>query len=188
MCIDPTRPSATRVRARISGVTLAELLVALGVSALIATVLLILAMSTGRSLAEMLNYVDLDHANRLALDVMTRDIRQVRSVQNFSSNSMVFLDKDGQPLRYEYSSGDRALIRMKGGQKKVLLDNCDSMQFAIYQRTPMSNRFDLYTVTALTNAKVVRVTWNCSRKLFGRRINSEQAQAARIVIRNKEEL
>jgi len=169
-------------------VSLAELMVAIGVTSLIVVVMLVLAVSTGRSFVEMVNYVDLDHYNRVALDMMSRDMRQVLYLQTFSSNSMIFLDKDGQPLQYAYSPTDRTLIRSKGGEKKILLDNCDQMQFAIYQRTPKSNSFDLYPVMTVTNAKVVRLTWNCSRKLFGRKINTEQAQAARIVIRNKKEI
>jgi hypothetical protein len=186
MSINP--PSLAGRQSRASGVTLMELLMAIGVMSMLGVVILILAVSTGRSFAEMVNYVDLDHYNRVALDMMTRDIRQVQYLKSFSSNSMTFIDKDGQPLQYDYSSTAKAMVRIKGGQKKVLLDNCDQMQFAIFQRTPISNRFDLYPVTSVTNTKVVRVTWNCSRTLFGRRVNSEQAQAARIVIRNKKEL
>jgi hypothetical protein len=174
--------------ARNAGLSLMELLMAIAVMGLLGVVMLILAVSTGRSFAEMVNYVDLDHYNRVALDMMTRDLRQVQYLQSFGSNTMTFIDKDGTALQYEYSSASQALTRIKDGQRKVLLDNCDSMQFAIYQRSPMSNRFDLYPVTSVTNTKVVRMTWNCSRKLFGRRINSEQAQAARIVIRNKKEI
>jgi hypothetical protein len=165
-----------------------ELLMAMAVMSMLGVVILILAVSTGRSFAEMVNYVDLDHYNRVALDMMTRDLRQVQYLQNFGSNSLTFVDKDGLPLQYEYSSGGKALVRIKGAQRKVLLNNCDELQFAIYQRTPISNQFELYPVTSVTNAKVIRLTWNCSRTLFGRRVNSEQAQAARIVIRNKKEI
>lgn len=182
-----TSTRAARLSRR-SAVSLVEMLMAIAVTSLITVVLLILAVSTGRSFVEMVNYVDLDHYNRLALDIMTRDLRQVQYLQSFGSNSLVFLDKDGQPLQYAYSPADKTLVRSKAGDKKVLLDNCDTLQFAIYQRTPISNKFDLYPITAVTNCKVVRMTWSCSRSLFGKKVNTEQAQAARIVIRNKKEI
>ena len=87
-----------RTDSRASGFTLAEMLVAIGVSSLIVVTILILTVSTGRSFAEMVNYVDLDHYNRVALDMMTRDLRQARYLESFGSNSMRFVDKDGQPL------------------------------------------------------------------------------------------
>jgi hypothetical protein len=136
----------------------------------------------------MVNYVDLDHYNRVALDIMSRDVRQVRYLQSYTSNSLVFVDKDNQTLQYSYSPADRTFVRSKGGQKRLLLDNCDKFQIGLFQRTPISNKFDLYPVTAVTNAKLVRVTWTCSRTLFGRKVNTEQSQTARIVIRNKKEL
>jgi type II secretory pathway component PulJ len=180
--------SIRRPLSRVSGLTLAELMMAIAITSLIVVVALILAVSTGRSFVEMVNYVDLDHNNRMAMDIMTRDLRQVQGLQSFSSNSLVFFDKDGQSLQYTYSPAEQALIRLKGTEKVVVLENCDKMLFGVYQRTPKSNSFDLYPVTLTTNTKVIRVTWNCTRTLFGRKVNSEQAQCARIVIRNKKEL
>jgi Tfp pilus assembly protein PilW len=175
-------------RLRAAGMTLMELVVAMGVSALVTVMIIMLASSTGRSFAEMVNYVDLDHYNRVALDIMTRDLRQVKFLQSFHSNSVVFMDKDDLPLEYTYSSGQRTLTRLKNGDNRIILDNCDALEFSIFQRTPISNRFDLYAISAVDNCKVVRVSWNCSRMLFGRKLNTEQAQAARIVIRNKKEI
>lgn len=189
MFVDPaSRTTSTSHRARRWGITLAELMVAIGVTSLIVGVTLVLAVSTGRSFVEMVNYVDLDHNNRMTLDIMTRDLRQVRALESYTTNSLIFLDKDNQPLRYTYSPADQTLVRVKGGEKIVVLENCEKLEFALYQRTPMSNNFDLYPINQTTNTKVVRVTWNCTRKLFGRVVNAEQAQCARIVIRNKEEL
>ena len=175
-------------RAHCSGVTLVELVIAVGLSALAATALLILSVSTGRSLAEMVNYVDLDHYNRVALDSLTRELRQVRDINSFSVNSMTFTDKDGAPLSYVYLPAQRTLNRVKDGQSKPLLEQCDQLQFAIYQRTPIANSFDLITASKLPDCKVVTITWSCSRMIFGHKANTEQGQTAKIVIRNKNEL
>src|SRR5262245_12571540 len=97
-----TSTSQRRPRPR-RGFTLAELVIAVGMTAMITTALLILSASTGRSLAEMVNYVDLDHYNRVALDSLTRELRQVRYLTTYNSNSFTFSDKDGIDLTYTYS-------------------------------------------------------------------------------------
>lgn len=174
-------------RAWRAGVTLAEFLIALGITGIVMLVIVTLSVSTGRSLAEMFNYVDLDHSNRIAIDVMSRDLRQVRYLSSYSTNSISFVDKDDGTITYTYAPATRLFTRTKGAEVNTLLDNCDSLKFALYQRTPQSNNFNLYTISDITNCKVVSVTWSCSRKVLGIKANSEQAQAARIVIRNKKE-
>jgi hypothetical protein len=170
-----------------SGMTLMELVIGVLLTTLAATALLILSSNTGRCLAELTNYVDLDHYNRVALDTMTRDLRQVRYMTSFSSNAVTCVDKDGGQLSYVYSPVNRTLTQTKGGLSKQLLQQCDQFNFAIYQRTPVSNKYSLFSTTA-TNCKVISVTWSCSRTLFGRKVNKEQGQAARIVVRNKKEI
>src|SRR6185436_14357189 len=167
-----------------SGLSLVELVIGVGLTGIAATALLILSSSTGRSLAELANYVDLDHYNRVALDNLTRELRQVRYLNTYSSNSVTCTDKDGSQLSYVYSPIDRTLTRTKAGFSTRLLEQCDRLNFSIYQRTPQSNRYDLIGTSAITNCKVITVTWSCSRSMFGRKVNTEQGQTARIVIRN----
>src|SRR5712692_3398561 len=69
------------------------------------------------------------------------------------------------------------------GQAKVLLTQCDDLRFAIYQRTPLPGTYDQYPVAAVTNCKVVAVKWVCSRTILGAKVNSEDIQEAKIVIR-----
>ena len=157
-------------------------------TAMLTTALLILSSSTGRSLAEMVNYVDLDHYNRLALDNMTRELRQVRDLTSYSIISVTCTDKDGLDLNYTYSPVNRTLTRTKNGRATVLLEQCDRFNFAIYQRTPLAKKYDLIPASSLANCKVIAVSWSCSRTLFGRKVNTEQGQTAKIVVRNKKEL
>lgn len=183
-----TTDTSKRARAQRSGVTLTEYVIAAGLSGIVASALLILAVSTGRSIAEMMNYVDLDHANRVALDTMTREIRQVQTITSLSTNAVTFVDRNGATVAYKYSPTARTLTRTQGLQTKTLIEQCDSLKFACYQRTPVSNKYDLIPTSAVTNTKVITVTWNCSRRLFGVHSNTEQGQTAKIVIRNKKEL
>jgi len=172
-----------------AGVTLVELMIGVFLTALAATALLILSASTGRSLAEMTNYVDLDHYNRVALDKLTRELRQVRYLVSVANNkkSVTFSDKDGLDVTYTYSPPNKALLRIKSGQTTTLLKQCDSFDFQFFHRTPLSNNFALSS-TSITNCKVVSFSWQCSRSLLGRKVNTEQGQAARIVIRNKKQI
>jgi len=61
------------------------------------------------------------------------------------------------------------------------------MQFAMFQRSPLTNSYNLIPATDPTNCKVVSITWNCSRSILGMRANTEAAQAAKIVLRNKQQ-
>lgn len=169
--------------------TFTEVVISMGLAGIVASTMLVLSVSTGRSLVELFNYVDLDHENRIALDSLTRELRQVNYITAYATNAVSFVDKDGASLRYVYSPIDRRLQRLKAGEPdKTLISQCDQLQFAIFQRTPISNRTDLIPVTDLANCKVVSVTWSCSRKIFGLTKNTEQGQTAKVVIRNKKEI
>jgi len=190
MSVSPaSRTTSTdrRNRARQSALSVAEVVVALGLSGLVLIVLVTISLTTGRSLAEMFHYVDLDHYNRIALDIMTRDVRQVRYLSDYQTNSVSFVDQKSNTLTFAYSSTNRLLTRIQAGRTNTLLRDCDYLRFDIFQRTPQSNTYALYNASQLTNCKVVSVTWSCSRSLFGFKANTEQGQTARIVIRNKKE-
>jgi Tfp pilus assembly protein PilW len=176
----PGAPAGSR-----SGISLIEFMFVMVLTILFTTVIVSVSLTTGRSFAEIVNYVDLDRSNRTAMDNLSRDIRQTKFLCNFSSNRLDFMDKDGILVSYQYSPTNRALTKIKNGTTTLLLSDCDSMNFAMYQRSPLSNSYNLIPVTAVTNCKVVTVGWNCSRSLFGFRANTEPAQLTRIVIRNK---
>ncbi|MEY2407448.1 MAG: hypothetical protein QOF48_118 [Verrucomicrobiota bacterium] len=162
-------------------------MVALGLTAIVAIVLVTISLTTGRTLSEMFNYIDLDHYNRIALDTMSRDLRQVRYLSGYTTNSIRFVDQNSNSLSFAYSATNRLLVRVQGGVTNTLLRDCDFLEFGVFQRTPQSNSFELYASTDITNCKVVSVKWSCSRSLFGLKANTEQGQTARIVIRNKKE-
>ena len=169
-----------------SGITLIEFVFAMGLTSIFATALVAISVTTGRSFAEMVNYVELDQNNRTALDNLSKEMRQVSFLSSYDTNHLVFIDNDGQQLTYEYSPSGRCLTRTKNGATTLLLNGCDSMKFDLYQRSPDTNTYDLIAVTEATNCKVVTITWSCSRSLLRVRANTEPAQAAKIVLRNKQ--
>jgi prepilin-type N-terminal cleavage/methylation domain-containing protein len=172
---------------RARGFTLVELMVAMALAALLMMVVGTLALYSGRSFAALANYTDLDHASRNALDILTRDVRQTQKLSSFQTNELVFVDSDGQPLTYRYSAADGTFRRIKGGTSQLLLTECDYLKFSMYQRNPIGGEeYDVWwpALTADT-CKLIEVSWICSRQIFGKKVNTESVQTAKIVIRKQ---
>lgn len=177
--------STTSRRGRYAGFTLVETMVATGVASLMFVAIAAFTVYTARSFVALGNYADLDQASRNALDLMTRDIRESRALTDFSTNKLTLTAEDNLPLIYHYNPSASTLTRQKGNESTVLLEQCDYLKFNIYQRSP-SNNFTFYPVTGnrWDLAKLVDVSWICSRKILGAKVNTESVQTAKIVMRN----
>lgn len=170
-------------RLRSAGMTLAEMLVSMAVGGIVLAAVGRLSLFTARSFVAMGNYNDLDRASTFCLDTMTREIRKTRALTSYSTNQLVFTDQDTNTLSYTYNPSTRELTRTKAGTTTVLLKQCDYLYFEISQRNPSTN-FTFYPVTSYSEAKLVDVSWRCSRQIFGAKVNTESVQTAKIVIRN----
>src|SRR6185503_1118357 len=104
-----------------AGITLMEMLVGVGVSSLILLAVVSFSMYSGKSLAAMWNYVDLDQRSQIALDRITKEARQTTGLLDYRIDRLIFSDADGVALTYEYSPVDKTLKRIKGGSSEVLL-------------------------------------------------------------------
>jgi Tfp pilus assembly protein PilW len=175
----------SRRRQARAGTSLVEALVAIGVTGLIMLALASMSMVSGRSFAAFANYVDLDSANRTAMDTLTRDLRECNRVTSFSATQLVIEDSDGFNITYFYNPGQQTLTRTRNGLVKTLLSGCDSLSFTIAQRNPVNGSYDVYPAATTDTAKVVNVSWNCSRTVLGFKANTENVQTARIVIRRQ---
>lgn len=171
-------------RSRQRGFTLVEITVATGLSTLMAAVMVFLTMFTNRSFVAMDNYTDMDLKNQLALDQISRLIRQARQVTAISTNSLSLLDANGNPLQCIYDPTAKTLTVQASSGTNVYLTICNSLQFWLYQHTPISNTFDCYSSAYPTNARLVQFTWSCSRPLVGTKVNSETVQSAEVALRN----
>jgi len=172
---------------RRAGFTLVEMLVTMAVGSLVLVVIGSLMVFTTRSFIALGNYNDLDQASRNALDMISRDIRQTKALKSFSSTKtaaqLTFQDKDNTDLTYVWDSNGRNLVRIKGAQRTILLEQCDSLRFGISQRNP-SNNFNFYPASGPATAKLIDVSWTCSRQILQQKVNTESVQTAKIVIRN----
>jgi len=172
-----------KTQANLSGMTLPEMMIAVLVGSIVFAAVATLSIFGARSFVAMGNYADLDQASRNALDVMSRDIRQTKALNTFSATKLVFQDTDTNTLTYTYDPSARTLTRLKGTERTILLKQCDYLNFDISQRNP-SNQFNFYPASSAATAKLIDVSWKCSRTILGAKINTESVQTAKIVIRN----
>ncbi len=169
------------------GFTLPELLVTVGVGSIVFIAVASLSSYTGRSFASLGNYAELDRNSRNALDILTRDIRQVNFVDGFTSTSLVFEDSDQKTLIFIYDPNRKIFYRVKEGVTNILLTGCDELVFKTYQRNPIPGSYDLVPTTNAVTCKAIDVSWICSRKVLNGLINTESIQTARIVIRKQKD-
>jgi prepilin-type N-terminal cleavage/methylation domain-containing protein len=179
-----TKRAKRKLRA---GLTLLELMIAMGIGGIVLAGLASLMFYTGRSFAALANYVDLDAYSRNALDTMSREIRQTRRLVAGTATRLEFEDFDGLPLVYEYNAGTRTLDRSKNGvvNSEPLLRECNFLQFSMFQRNPINGQYNQYPSATAAQCKLVQLRWICSRDLIRARRNTESVQSAKIVIRKQ---
>lgn len=177
---------------RQAGMTLPEMMFTLMVGSILGAAVLSFSLYAGKSFAGLTNYVDLEQKSQIALDNMTREVRQVNRVLSFGTttlrgqvitNTITFEDSDGENLAYTFT-GD-ILVRSKFGVDRVLLTNCDYLTFQVFQRNPIAGEWDQWSTSVATNTKLISVSWVCSRNILGNRMNTESVQTAKVVIRKK---
>jgi len=181
--LHPNKQSGPAVAADTAGMTLMELMVSTGIATLFVLGVIILTKFTlTQGLFAISNYNDLNAKSRQTLDVLSRDIRGAAVMTAFSTSAISLTNQSG--IAYSYTwDGSNQLKRTYNGTTSTVLTNCDFLAFNVYQRNP-TNGFTFVSTTNLTQAKLVDVSWRCSRKYLGSKLNTESVQTARIVIRN----
>jgi len=168
-----------------SGMTLVELMVSTGVGSLVLASIVTVFVTSNRTFVSMGHYVAMDQASRSALDQMSRDIRRSKNILTFSTNKLVFNYSGTTNLTYMYDLENRQLLQWKtGGATNVLLSSCDLLTFSMFSNIPQAGG-TLTSTTDVNKGKAISVAWRCSRKVLGKKLNTEDMQEAQIVIRNK---
>lgn len=174
---------AIQRKKKMAGLTLLETMIASGLAAVLVATIMALTSYTARSFAAISNYAALDRASRKALDRLTMMIREADGVTAFTTNR-VELSYHGAPLSYRYDSAAKMLTETVAGETTTLLEGCDSFVFGIFQRNTVGGSYDYYPAALdEAEAKILQVSWVCSRRLLGQLINTESVQSAKIVIR-----
>jgi type II secretory pathway pseudopilin PulG len=191
-CFPPSRrrPGHRVAAGGVQGMTLVETMVAMGISGIVLAVVAVLSVYALRSFTAMGNYAELEAQNRMALDRITRDLRQatgVVSTNNLGADRRLQLTNawDGTTITLAWYAEDRVVeCEINGQPARPYLTECDEWTFTLYQRTPMpggSNQF--YPVADLRLCRMIEMNWKCSRTLLGRKWNTESVQSARVVLR-----
>jgi hypothetical protein len=180
----------TSIKRRQQGLSLAELLIGMGLAGLVLAAVATVAFYSARSFAALTNYVDLDNYSRNALDSMTREIRQADRLVSSSDHELVFEHSNPATgakyqVRYLYNPEAKTLVRLQGTDRKELLKECFYLRFSTFQRNPVGGSYDYYPWAAPDSCKLVQLSWICSRDILGDPVNTESVQSAKVVIRKQ---
>ena len=170
-----------------------ETLIAIGISVVLLTQVCALWYYSSRSFAAQAAYTALDQDSQRALDRLSKDVRQALDIISFTPTQIELRDPEpsGPPARLTFRLQGRSLLRERitstSRTTSTLLNNVDSLQFSMYQRTPMAGVWDQFTTTNLATCKLIEVRWKCSRKLHPLAPQTtEYMQSAKVVIRSKQ--
>jgi len=174
------------------GFTLVEIMVAVVAGTILLAVIGALSLFALRSFTAMGNYTDLDAKSRMALDQISRDLRECTTLLAYDTNLptpfLLFTNStDSVSVRLTWDSVARTLTTATTGQPVVTnLTECDAWQFDLFQQTPIPNKTNqFYGFTGgSTRCKLVNMTWKCSRVMLGKKQQTESVQTAKIVMRN----
>ena len=181
-------PHQRVVRCRQSGMTLIEILVSSAIAAVLLAVVMTLTIFATRSVLAMTNYTELDQDSRNTLDVLSRDIRQASRLSSYSANRIVLAirrpDNTWTTNSYTYDQAKGTLVRTNSSDRTVLLEGCDQLSFNISTKAPSPGFLFNSASNNLALAKLIDVSWKCSRKIKAQKVNTESIQTAKIVMRN----
>jgi hypothetical protein len=181
----------TYIRHRRTGFTIVEYLVALGIGLLCIATGVAISNNFMRSVAFLSNAMDLDAKSRLAVDRMSREIRQCDAVDSAGTNQLV-LRMGTNLITFEYVPATRQLVRADPARgTEVYLKGCDYIRFDLFRRNPMTPSYrptDTYPIGTAASCKMIQINWVCSRRLLGFPANKGRMESARVVIRNQQGL
>jgi len=170
------------------GFTLVEVLVASCLFGITAVVLSTILVFSTRAFASLANYAELDKINRIAMDTVTKEIRQARLVTDVTSNSISIINGDDTAVTYRFETLDQRFVRTTADTSKVLVSDCSLLNFEVYQRNNIAGTWDQYPVAThdwSEYVKVIRLTWKAYRPVPGGPGVSENIQTAKIIIRKQ---
>lgn len=174
------------LRCRRRAFTLVELIVASGISIFVLTTLMVSFVAISNSFDTIGKYSDLAKQSRKALDLMSQDIRQAASLTNWTASTLAFTNVDGSLLTYSYQTNTGLLryTNVSAGRSGVLLSNCTSLAFSLFQRTPTNGPMSFYTASNASSAKGVQMSFTCANTNYQGTKTIETGETTTIIMRN----
>jgi hypothetical protein len=165
------------------GFTLIETMISMITGSVILGSVLFTCCVSNSSMIAIGNYNNLNQASRNTLDIMSRDLRNTAVVTSLSSNQVTVSNTiTGDTINYSWD-GTNAFTRTINGVRTVMLTGCDALFFNGYQRNP-TNDLQFLPASTVSQVKLINVSWRCSRKVLGAKLNTDSVQTAQICIRN----
>src|SRR5580765_7578237 len=124
------------------GLTLIEVMVAMGLGSIVMTMIASMTMYSSQAFYSMSNYVDLDVHSRNAVDVIGRELRQSTALVSFRTNTnnrFITLTNTttATSVSLNWSKDSGLLTLAKTGQPtQTLLTGCDNWNVAFFTRAP----------------------------------------------------
>ena len=171
---------------RQAGFTLVESLIAFGIAMVVITIVLSSVICTYHTFSSLTNYVQYNSQARIAMDKMSRDIRQAAALTNCTATSLAFTNTDGTLLSYQYNAGAQTLTYTNQGSNQggILLKYCTACTFYAFLNSPVSGSCMLFTnTTSASGGKIIQVNWTCCLTNVSV-TNSSMMESTRIVMRN----
>jgi hypothetical protein len=179
------------------GMSLVEMAVAVGVGSIVLVLVGLLALYGLRSFAVMGNYADLEEKSRLAMDKISRDLRQTTGVLRYKvtpdSKTLVLTNAlAATAITYVWDADTHRLTSEENGESPVVrLTDCESWNASFFQDRPQpSVTLPFLPATNgvgkldLELARIITLSWTCSRTVPGMKATTDSAQSLQVVLRN----
>jgi Tfp pilus assembly protein PilW len=188
-------PTPSAVKRSTSAWTLVEMIMAVGVGALILGMATTIYLFGLRTFGAMGNYTQMDGESRYAMDLMLRAIRGSTSLvgyNNTGSTQWLTVTSTNQSpvptdtftlntttgtLLWNHSIGSLT-------ETKTLLTGCDTWGMNFYTRAPGTN-YSFSPAADATTTKMIEMTWKTSRTNLITKFNTESMVTAQVIMRNK---
>ena len=137
------------------GFTLTELLVVTAVLAVVLGAVILIQQKGQEAYIMGSNRVETQQNARVALDLMTRELRSATAITAIpSGTNMTFTDQNGASVQYQLASGN--LTRSTGGIATILIGGVQSLAFTYYSAYNGQTNTGTSTGTA-SAVKVIKI-------------------------------
>ena len=181
-----TAINTAKKRASTSGMTLAELLVAVSLSMILSAVVITFYLSFSRATLVASDYSDFDIETGKLIQNFSRDVREAESITWSNSNSFKLLKK-GVNYTYTYDPDSQEVTRQETGSRRVVLaSNVSELDFLAYDITgsPIIQGISLTPLNE--NTKMLQIVGEFSKHTNAGTPTTAKIASARYILRNKD--
>ncbi|WPJ93939.1 prepilin-type N-terminal cleavage/methylation domain-containing protein [Coraliomargarita algicola] len=169
-----------------SGMTLAELLIAISISMILSAVVISFYLTFAKASLAMSDYSDFDAETGILLQNFSRDVREAESITWTNSNSFKLLKK-GIHYTYTYDSSKQEVTRQETGKSSVTLaSNVSDLDFIAYDISGSKLSSGISLTLLGENTKMLQIIGEFSKHTAAGTPTSAKVASARYILRNKD--